>query len=950
MVGLESLHHEELSGLLAAAEVDLRRLGIGRRTRVMTALPDGPLAAVVLLALIHSAVCAPVNPDLRGAEWERLIPELGVEVLVAHGPCAAEARLRAAAAGLPVIEVDWEGPRAALRWSGPALPLTQMSTSGASPDDTALVLLTSGSSARPKRVPLTHRQLVLAARRMADSIALTPADCCLNLMPMFHVGAVVDLLLAPLASGGSLMRPEGMTAAAFFEALDSGRPTWFQGVPTLLHELAVHALRRRGSQAISPLRLVRSVSSPMPLEWISEIQSVLGAVVIEIYGMTETAGVITSNPLPPERAKMGSVGQATTLEIKVLGLDGNAAEPGTRGEILVRGPGVMSGYENMASRESGFTEDGWLQTGDEGFFDPEGFLFITGRIGDQINRGGEKIAPREIDEVLVAHPAVKDAAAFPMPHPHLGHDVAAAVVLEPGMEASAESLTAHVAAQLAYFKVPKAFYAVAELPRGPGGKLRRRLLPDQVRGMLPLASAAPGGAASAQTAMEQQVMGWWGEELGVPQLDREADFFELGGDSLAAASFTVKVEKALGVQVRPAALFDHPTVHAFASYLEQALARATGDPVRSDSMAAPAMHPDFLRRLLAAMSVWPGERRDESSLLMGLRLHAPGVPVFWCGQGRGEFDNMARALPENQPVYGMRSLYLFEGKKKEDEQALALLMAREIETLRQGREVILGGFCAGGRIAFEAARQLRSWGAPVKLVFIHEAWCTDPIDVPVALAFCEDYAGSPWRQFSRPEALMNKRFTGGWKLRLLQTEHNKIYAEEFLAREVQHLKTLWEDALAFTRPPAMEEVRSICYRARLSGRLYPRVTGAGWRGVARVTVTNLSGHPWLPGARSGLHLGHRWRDGTGRICGDPGPSVPLPREVRPGRSITLTIQLTAPSQAGRHWLEIDMVDEGLAWFSEKKSQKPSKPLRLGIRILDRYSLGLFGKRPARTLS
>ena len=201
---------------------------------------------------------------------------------------------------------------------------------------------------------------------MVDSIQLGPYDCCLNMMPMFHVGAVVDLLLAPLSAGGSVIRPETMSVPAFFEALETNIPTWFQGVPTLLHELAVHALRRTGSNPHNSLRLIRSVSSPLPPEWYGEIESALGTPVIEIYGMTETAGIITSNPLPPAERKIGSVGKATSLEIIIRDAEGNRAGPDARGEIMVRGAGVMTGYEKLDGSDRGLTEDGWLRTGDEG--------------------------------------------------------------------------------------------------------------------------------------------------------------------------------------------------------------------------------------------------------------------------------------------------------------------------------------------------------------------------------------------------------------------------------------------------------------------------------------------------------------------------------------------------------------------------------------------------------
>ena len=916
---------------MVQAETSLRGLGIGRNTRVMTALPDGALAACVLLALTRSATCAPVNPDLRGAELEILIPELDVQAVVAHGACAEEARRTAQALGLPIIEVSWKDPRT-LQWSGPVLG-EPPSINEASPDDTALILLTSGSSARPKRVPLTHRHLTLSAQRMARSIALTANDVCLNLMPMFHVGAVVDLLLAPLSAGGSVIRPSVMSAPAFFEALEQSKPTWFQGVPTLLHELAVHGLRRHGAQSSSSLRLVRSVSSPLPPDWIAEIESALGAPVIEIYGMTETAGVITSNPLPPAPRKVGSVGLPTALDLMIRDADDHAATADVRGEILVRGPGVMTGYEKLEGGNRGLNDDGWLKTGDEGFFDPDGYLFITGRIGDQINRGGEKVSPREIDEVLVCHPAVQDAAAFPMPHPQLGQDVAAAIVLKPGMEVAADELTAYVSGRLAYFKVPKAIHVVAELPRGPGGKLRRRLLPDMVRSIPALASTANDAAEAPQTGMEKRVTAWWATELRVAVASRNADFFDLGGDSLAAASFTVAVEKELGIQVRPAALFDHPTIAAYAGYLDQAIT-AHSNPQQANGEAK--MNEDYRRLVLAAVSVWPGVRQTAESLLVGRRIDAPGLPVFWCGQGRGEFDPFVKYLPEQHPVYGTRSLYLFDGKKKHDEEALAVLLAQEIEQMHTGREIIIGGFCAGGRIMYDAARHLRAHGVPIRMVFMHEAWSTRGIDVPVAMGFTPGYEFSPYRRFSRPEALMAKRFTAGWKVWFLDTAHNGIYADEPLAMEMQKLRALWENPAGFDRSPPMQEVPSTHYRARIECRLYSRWTVAGWTGVARVTVTNISRHTWPPAKQSGLHLGHRWLDEQGQPVGDPGRSLPLSKALPRGKSIHFTLPFKAPSQAGQHTLEIDMVDEGLAWFSEKKATRPSHSLRLNIHTINPF--------------
>jgi oxalate---CoA ligase len=934
------LSHAQLQVLLLAAERDLRAVGIGRRTRVMTALPDGALTACVLLALTRSAVCAPVNPDLRKAELELLVPELGAEVLVVVASTGAEARRVAEAAGLPVIEVGWNATLDGLQWSGVGLQPAAETLGDAGAEDLALILLTSGSSARPKRVPLTQGQLALSALRMAGSLALTEGDRCLNLMPMFHVGAVVDLMLAPLAMGGSVLRPDAMTVASCLEALQMGRATWFQGVPTLLHEVALRL--EQAGQRIKCLRLVRSVSSPLPLDWIPLIETAFGAPVIEIYGMTETAGIITSNPLPPAAQKVGSVGVAVGLEVCIRGGSGEAAGPGVRGEILVRGAGVMSGYEGM-DNAAFFDAEGWLRTGDEGCFDAEGYWFITGRIGEQINRGGEKVSPREVDEVLLDHPAVEDAAAFAMPHVELGQEVAAAVVLRAGVPIGADALAQHVNARLAYFKVPKAFYVVPELPRGPGGKLRRRLLPEIVRELLPLADARSVDSASADGAdeplspMEKQVAAWWAEELQVTEVLRGADFFDLGGDSLAAGSVTFEVEKALGVTVRPAALFDHPTVQTFAAYLDAALAERTPGAAAVELAMPPAnsgMDVEHFRRLHAVMRTWPGAFGSEVSVVVGHRTDAGGVPLFWCGQGFSEFGWMLGGWPVEHPIYGMRSLYLFEGKTREDELALARVFASEVETLRAGREVVLGGFCAGARIAFHAALLLRERGVPIRLLFLHEFMPPEPIDVPVALGFCKESVCDPRRRYGRPEVVMARRFPGGWHSVFMDAPHNGLFKEHVMPMEVRRLQALLADPSGLHQAsPQMMAMPPTACRALISCWLYPRLLVAGWRGWARVKVVNESQHDWPASESSGFYLGHRWLDAAGQVVGDPGESMALPRAVPSKSAIVLTLPFTAPLVKGPHTLEIDMVNEGVSWFSARSSRKPSKALRLVIKSL-----------------
>ncbi|MBL9114883.1 MAG: non-ribosomal peptide synthetase [Verrucomicrobiaceae bacterium] len=929
----QNVSHDQLASLLETAEQNLRSLGIGRQTRVMTALPDGHLTAMVLMALTRAAVCAPINPDLRADEVIQLVPELRAEVLIAHGIAANEARTAAERAGLPIIEVDWDKTTGQLTWTAQSRPTPDAASSApALPTDTALILLTSGSSARPKRVPLTHQQLTASARRMAASLALSDADCCLNMMPMFHVGAIVDLLLAPLSVGGCVLRPDTMSVPAFYAALDSGRPTWFQGVPTLLHEVVRQFTPGKAERA--SLRFIRSVSSPLPPDWLAQIESTLSAPVVEIYGMTETAGVITSNPLPPRQRKIGSVGLATDgMEVTIQG----AEHPGERGEILVRGAGVMTGYEGRANDEF-FTPDGWLKTGDEGYRDDEGYFFITGRIGDQINRGGEKVSPREIDDVLASHPAIQDVAVFGASHAELGQEVAAAIVWKPATAATAAELTAHVSSRLAWFKVPRAFYVVSSLPRGPGGKLRRRLLPEMVQGLTPLSGNSPTAAStdsSELTATEQKIAALWEGELRVPVTDSASDFFELGGDSLGAASFVLELEKQLGIPARPAALFDHPTLRAFASYVDQLAGTTAAQDTRPTLQPPPGtgLNPEYFVRLHAVMQTWPGERASAESLLVGRNASASGPPLFWCVQGQSEFEGLANHWPNNQPTYGLRSLYLFEGKNREDERALARVFAHEVATVHQGREIVLGGFCAGARIAYDAAQFLLEAGVRIKMLILYEFMPVEPIQVPVALGFCKESSFDVRRKFSRPEHRYDRLFPAGWHAAELPAVHNAIFSPEVIQPDVKRLQALLSGEQPFRRQNLVSPAPAAAHRAQITSFIHQKVAKAGARGWAHVRVFNESQSDWLPSSESGLYLGYRWRDAHGQLIGDPGESLPLRRIVPSKKTIHFLLPFVAPAKPGLNTLEVDMINEGVTWFSDRKNaRKLSSPLHLPVSI------------------
>ncbi|MGH8019035.1 MAG: AMP-binding protein, partial [Opitutaceae bacterium] len=362
-----------------------------------------------------------------------------VDRAAAPAAVAAATKLGISVLSLEALQGETEAP-------GEAAP--------SQPDDIALVLHTSGTTSRPKIVPLTQRNLALSAQNIARSLQLEREDRCLNIMPLFHVHGLIGAVLSSLTAGASVVCTPGFAAVHFFQWLEEFAPTWYTGVPTM-HQAVVAAAGSNGSSAPrSRLRFIRSCSSALPPTLMAELEKTMGAPVVEAFGMTEAAHQAACNPLPPRARKPGSVGVATGTEITVL----DAAPPGADGfaigEIALKGAGITRGYESPPEANATAFTDGWFRTGDQGHIDSDGYVFLTGRIKELINRGGEKIAPREIDEALLAHPAVAQAVAFAVPHPTLGEDVAAAVVLRSGATADPEEIRASTFERLAAFKAP----------------------------------------------------------------------------------------------------------------------------------------------------------------------------------------------------------------------------------------------------------------------------------------------------------------------------------------------------------------------------------------------------------------------------------------------------------------------------------------------------------------
>ncbi len=469
-----------LSTLLEQVADDLGRAGIGAADRVAIVLPNGPSMASCFLAVACTTGAAPLNPSYREAEFEFYLDDLAPKAMILPAGAASPAREVATRMGIPIIELLENTEQAAGVFHLEArVPATAAVQRRPEPGDIALVLHTSGTTSRPKIVPLSQANLCASARHITATLALTQDDHCLNIMPLFHIHGLIAAVLSSLASGGRVTCTPGFSATAFFAWLEAAQPSWYTAVPTMHQVILDRAPRNGDIIARSPLRFIRSSSSSLPPPVMARLEDVFGCPVLESYGMTEAAHQMTSNPLPPAPRKPGAVGLPAGPQVRTLRSDGQFCAAGEEGEIVIRGANVTAGYaNNEEANRSAFVPDpdaglAWFRTGDLGVIDRDGYLTISGRIKEIINRGGEKIAPREVDDILSAHPEVQQAVTFAVGHSKLGEDVAAAVVLRVGATISERELREFAAAQLASFKVPARIHFVAEIPKGSTGKLTR---------------------------------------------------------------------------------------------------------------------------------------------------------------------------------------------------------------------------------------------------------------------------------------------------------------------------------------------------------------------------------------------------------------------------------------------------------------------------------------------
>ena len=570
----------------------LQSRGISNSTRVAIVLPNGPEMATAFLGTAACAACAPLNPGYQASEFRFYLEDTRAEAVLLRKAEDGAIRNVARDMGLQVVELESGAADAAGRFriAGHRTDGAATATFSAD-DDVALILHTSGTTARPKSVPLTHANLMASAQSIARHLALTPVDRCLNVMPLFHIHGLVGALLATVAGGGSIVCSPGFTDADFFDWVAEFRPSWYTAVPTIHQAVAAGAARYRERATGHRFRFVRSSSAALPPATLRLLEEVLLAPVIEAYGMTEASHQMASNPLPPGQRKPGSVGLAAGADIAVMDDSSRLLEAGRIGEIVIRGPGVTRGYENNPQANAGAFVDGWFRTGDQGHLDERGYLHISGRLKEIVNRGGEKISPREIDDGLLEHTGVAQAVAFAVPHPSLGEDLAAAVVLNPGSRADEAELRHFLFARLSDFKVPSQILFVDAIPKGATGKVQRTTLHEKFASLLKPPFVAP------ETKLQRSVEVILREILECGPVGLNDNFFALGGDSLKGARAVARLNAQHDLDLPVIALFRQPTIAAIARTIEQAVSQRSSEDAALISEIA-ALSDEEVERLL----------------------------------------------------------------------------------------------------------------------------------------------------------------------------------------------------------------------------------------------------------------------------------------------------------------------------------------------------------------
>lgn len=679
----EPLTYRDLQAGLDKVRRELRQTGFGCDARIGVLMPSGPEAVLAIVAVSCCSVAVPLDPRLPLPELGRRLAILRLNGLLVPRGGASEARQIAEEKGIPIIEAAPVGQgrlglRIIVRSPGPPVVDTEPN-----PSSPAFILQTSGTTAEPKLIPFSHINMLAAALRLQTWFGLTAQDRCLSVSPSYYSHGLKVTVFTPLLTGGSIAIPSNIAVLALDEWFDHLRPTWYSAGPTLHNSVWEKVKSLSGAPIAHTLRFITSGGAPLPNEIRGGLERILGVPVLEHYGSSEAAQIAVNRP-GPGASKPRTCGQPWPGTVMIADAQGNSLRTGERGEIWVRGPTVMAGYLDAPEHNHASFVKGWLRTGDIGSLDSDGFLSLHGRISETINRGGEKIAPLDVDNALLRHPAISEAAAFKIPHPRLGEDIAAAVVLRTGAQVTPAEIRSFLQGELASFKIPHRIVILDQLPKGITGKVQRRRL-SETFGMQtnPAPVRRDVGNTEKPLDLEAELLALWQKLLKSKTLTVDDDFFQCGGDSLLAMEMLIEVERIVGHQVPETILFGAETIRQLVPKIADAPI-ATTSPVfefYAESNKSP-LH--FFHGDLAS---------GHSSLRRVVELLGRDYPI-------ASIDpHGLRGEPLPSTIEGMAA------------DRLPLILERQVSG-----PFLLGGKCNGAMVAFETARLLVQAGHEVAMV------------------------------------------------------------------------------------------------------------------------------------------------------------------------------------------------------------------------------------------
>lgn len=873
--------------------------------RVLTLLVDHPSTLPFQLAASASMPTLVVNPASSSREIAGLLKETKATAIVTNSSRDdVEALIDQFDIGhielLPRENSHFADFDLALRRAGPK--------SSADIVVPSLVLTTSGSSGKPKVVSISHRALLSSAGNIAQALELGKEDINVHMLPMFHIGAILDLFVVSLMSGGRVCLAHPISTENLIRAIHDIRPTWVQAVPTMLKALvrtcSDHELEDLGRS----LRFVRSVSAGLAPGIQAEIETKMNVPVIQMYGMTETAGQICSNGLSTNARKPGSVGRPMGCEVRILDQNGNVVPLGQDGEVCVAGDIVFAGYDNMSRAET--FHGRWFRTGDVGYFDDDNFLYLVAREGDLINKGGEKLSAAEVEQALLEHPSVMQAAVFSIPHETLGEDIGAVISFADGALVKEEVVRAFLGQRLSAYKVPRHLLVADTLPQLASSKIDKKTCRERFLNKEPLAHAN-----KSRSAIGTEIALVWTDVLNQPKPMDNDDFFDAGGDSLAAHTFVLNLEERLQVTLPTNILFESPTF----GELENAVAKLVESSPRNHE------EDQVLRAVRAVTAAWPGTRADEKSLIVGLGDVGEKKPFFFCVNGSQDYLRLVKEMDPERPFYAMRNLNLLPEKSPQNSQKLAKAYADEIDVLQPEGSLIFGGHCGGVDIARMIADILINRGRDVDLIVVIDSVLHEPCPAQALVIWTNNtdyshYSGTA--QFVEPERGAAYVFPLGAQFNLIAENHAGLMEgkavktiAKMIEAEISRDRTIPDDVGAkLDKARSAFEQRKTLYDASLKIDA-PRFFNAKGHVDVLVTLKNNTSQSWAPTRESGILVMAKWKRANGKMYLDPAGYAELTDTVEPGAEAKVRIRVKCRHHRTPLRLVIDLVDDGVAWFS-----------------------------------